>query len=99
MMKDDAMILLEAVPDLHQTGAAKWVEEAAHILRQVAASSSEADQRTPWTDYAATRVQFAVTGKDQYEVVSADFARQLERELAEMREEIVILERLREDRW
>ena len=37
---------------------------------------------TPRTDYAATLIQFAVAGKDQYEVVTAEFARQLERELS-----------------
>ena len=44
-MQADALILLTAVPEPRETEAAKWVLEAAHILRQVAHPSFEADQR------------------------------------------------------
>ena len=43
------------------------------------------DAQTPRTDYAASLIKFAVV-REQYEVVSADFARQLELELQAERE-------------
>ena len=45
----------------------------------------DAQTQTPRTDYAASLIKFAVVG-EQYEVVSADFSRQLERELQAERE-------------
>ena len=44
-MQADALILLTAIPEPQETEAAKWILEAAHILRQVAHPSFEADQR------------------------------------------------------
>ena len=42
-LQADALILLTATPEPQETEAAKWILEAAHILRQVAHPSFEAD--------------------------------------------------------
>lgn len=63
-LKTDALILLEAVPDLHETGAAKWVLEAAHILRQVAYARDEAVQRAEMVPLTALNEEWNALQRD-----------------------------------
>ena len=64
-MQADALILLTAVPEPRETEAAKWVLEAAHILRQVAHPSFEADQRDAARYRFIRDMQFGVKGAPQ----------------------------------
>lgn len=58
-----------------------WLEEHRALIGAPVSLAAETTGGTPRTDYAATLIQFAVAGKEQYDVVTAEFARELERDL------------------